>query len=290
MTIFIRAAFLLSSVLLLLLYPVYAQGPLRQTPAGAGALNINKVNKRAAVSPEQAIKEYEALLRQNPKDPIVLNNLGAMYFLSDRIFEAQSVLRSAAKLAPDSSQIQVNLAIVLNRSLNPGVAIQTLETILDKQPDEFRAREILCELYQQEGRTAELISCFENLKRAGKLKAASAANYGTALIESGRVDQALKLLKWADTTFTENAGVKNALGVALFRKKKLSQAETSLGRALELRPDVPEVRYNLAVVQMANNKRGLVLEQYNYLKTADPELAGRLYKLLFRDKLISVSP
>lgn len=260
------------------------QGPDPRSPA----LNIEKVNKRPASATEQSIKDYETLLRAEPTDAVLMNNLGAMYFLSDRIFEAQSMLRKAAQRDPESVQIQVNLAIALNRAYNPGLAIATLENVLKKSPADARARQVLCEFYTEVERFRDAITCYDVLESSGKLGSVSASSFGTILMEDGQVDRALRLLTWADSKFPDDPGIKNGLGVALFRKKEYSLAEASLRRAVELGPRIPQVRYNLAITQIATNKRGAVLEQYKYLKTADPDLAGKLFKILFRDKVISV--
>lgn len=253
-------------------------------------LSIEKINKRPLSATERAIKEYERLVASNPSDAIVLNNLGVLYFSGRRMFEAQSMIRKAASLAPKSAQIRTNLAVVLNKTYNPGLAIETLESVLAGEPDFHRARQVLCELYAQQERSGEALACYGALRGADKLDAVSASNYGTSLIANEELERAIELLRWADAKFPPDAGVKNGLGVALFRKKKYADAEKNLQKAVELEPRATQLRYNLAMAQMANNKRGAVLEQYNYLKTSNPELAGELYKIIFRDRVVSAAP
>lgn len=253
------------------------------------AMGIDKVNKRpAAISVERAIKEYEALMVKSPSDPIILNNLGANYYIAGRYYEAQSLIRKAAERAPDSALISINLAIAYNKVYNPALAITTLEGVLKRHPEQKRARPILCDLYGQEKRNKEAAGCYETVGRTQKLDALAAANFGTVLLELGEVDSALRVLQPAEAEFPNDPGLKNGLGVALFRKKKYSQAEVYLARAVEMRPDALQLRFNLAVAQMMTQNRGSALEQYRYLKNADPELAGKLYKLIFGDKLVFV--
>jgi Flp pilus assembly protein TadD len=287
-----NAARRLTSVIIILTSSAYSQNIANRqnTQIHNSAINIDKVNKRPLTSIEGSTKEYEKLVAASPSDAIALNNLGVMYFLGGRNYEAQSVLRRAVLLAPKTSQIRVNLAVALNKTYNPGLAIETLEAILKDDPTYHRARQVLCEYYAQQSRIKEAIPCYEFLKANGRLWAVSAANFGAILLESDQVDRALEVLRWADMQFPDDAGIKNGLGVALFRKNRFSLAEMSLQRAVELAPAAPQVRYNLAITQIAANKRGAVLEQYKYLKVSDPELAGKLYKLLYRDKIISIGP
>ena len=286
---FPNAARAFSFLLIFFVTPVVSQSTarLQSSKVSETAINIEKVNKRPSAPAATLIQDYEKLLKAKPNDPVLLNNLGANYFLAGRTFEAQSLLRKAVQRAPKLTQIRVNLAVVMNKTYNPGLAIELLEEVLKQDPQFFRAREILCEIYEQEKQLAETISCFEILEKSGALKAVAAANYATALIENKELGRALSVLEQADLKFPNVAGIKNGLGVALFMKKNYKVAEAHLRRAVELEPEVAQVRYNLAMAQIMTNKRGAVLEQYKFLKTSDPELAGKLFKILFKDKVIS---
>ena len=283
-------AFLL--VLILSVTPSFSQSTARHQGSNVreAPINIGKANKRPIAPAEVAIREYEFLIKSKPNDPVVLNNLGVNYFLAGRIFEAQSLIRKAVQRAPDSTRIRVNLAVVLNKTYNPGLAIELLEAVLKQEPQLARAREVLCDIYGQEERNAEAITCFGILESSGELEATEATIYGKILIEDKQIDKGLAVLRQADLKFPDDPGIKNGLGVAFFLKKKYETAETHLRRAVELEPNAAQLRYNLAMVQMMTNKRGAVLEQYKFLKTCDPELASQLYKLLFRNKVISANP
>lgn len=289
---FLYAAGASSLVLVFLIVTALPQSTARHQNVNVRetAINLEKVNKRPGSPIEIAIKKYEGLLRSKPDDATILNNLGTNYFLAGRIFEAQSLLRKAVQLSPETTQISINLAIVLNRTYNPALAIETLQGVLKQEPGSVRATEVLCEVYGQEKMNSKAVACYDVLDKNGDLTAVEAANYATALLESDEIGRALSMLRRADTKFPDDAGIKNGLGVALYLNKKYAQAETQLRRAVELEPDATQLRYNLAMTQLVTNKRGAVLEQYNYLKTSDPELAGKLYELIFRDKIISAKP
>ena len=119
-------------VIIALVPPAASQSPTRLQSSNVRetAINIEKVNKRPGSSVELAIKNYEKLIKSKPNDAVILNNLGANYFLAGRVFEAQSFLRKAAERAPELTQIRVNLAVVLNKTYNPELAIETLEGVL----------------------------------------------------------------------------------------------------------------------------------------------------------------
>ena len=293
MTSFVAAApFVLIAVLLsaadsIAQKPARASNPGREGPAIA----IEKVNKRpTGKSSAQAISWYEGLLRKEPANAVVLNNLGALYFTAGRFYEAQSLIRRAAQNARDSAQIHINLAVAYNKSLNPGLAISTLEGVLQKDPSDARALAFLCDIYSEQDQDREAVECYERFMRSQKLDAVSATNFGTVLLDLGEIKRALEVMQEADGRFPNDPGLKNGIGIALYHRKKFTEAEKYLARAVELRPKEALIRYNLALLQVVTKKRGAALEQYRYLKTADPELAGALYKALFRDKLVFVDP
>jgi len=255
-----------------------------------GAVNIEKANNRPITEVEASIKEYEALVTASPDDAVILNNLGVMYYLAGRYYEAQSMIRKAAFREPKSFQIRTNWALALNKTHNPAYAISMLENVLNEDPNQHRTRQALCEIYLQEDRKTEAYECYETMRSNGKLGALSAANFSVVMLDRGEVDRAIELLRWADANFPPEAGVKNSLGIALYQKRKYADAERNLQQAVDLEPRRAKVRYNLAIVQMATQKRAAVLEQYKFLKTSNPELAGELYKVIYRDKIVSAAP
>ena len=254
------------------------------------AVNIEKANERPLSEVEASIKEYEALLTESPDDAVILNNLGVMYYLAGRYYESQSMIRKAAFQEPTSFQIRTNWALALNKTHNPAYGISMLENVLREDPKQHRTRHALCEIYLQEDRKKEAYECFETMRSYGELGALSAANFSVIMLDRGEVDRAIELLSWADANFPPEVGVKNSLGIALYRKKKYADAERNLQQAVELEPKRAKVRYNLAIIQMATRNRGAVLEQYKFLKTSNPELAGELYKFIYRDKIVSAAP
>ena len=285
----VRSSFLVAS---LLAAPAAAQLSNNRPAAEprANPVAIEKVNKRPLSRIESSINEYQKLLATTPGDAVILNNLGAMYFLAGRYYESQSTIRKAAQRAPRSLPIRVNLAIALNKTYNPTLAITTLQGVLKEDPKQDRAQQVLCEIYLHEDLKSDALACYQVLRSSGKMEALAAANYSTLLLDSGDVDGAFDVLRWADENLPADAGVKNGLGVVLFRKKKYADAEKNLQQAVVLEPAAAQARFNLAMAQMANNKRSAVLDQYNFLKRSNPELAGKLYKIIFRDKMVSAAP
>lgn len=68
--------------------------------------------------------------------------------------------------------------------------------------------------------------------------------------ENGRVELALRELLTAQRLDPESPRIQHALGIAYLQKGKEAEAEQHLKRALELRPDYQDARYNLSTLYM----------------------------------------
>ncbi len=65
-------------------------------------------------------------------------------------------------------------------------------------------------------------------------------------------------------------------------------AVTMFKKGVEADPGSGELRFNLAVAQLANGNKEGALSQYRVLKVEDAKLADQLYRILFHDKVIFV--
>ena len=86
-----------------------------------------------------------------------------------------------------------------------------------------------------------------------------------------------------------DATVLNALGVVYFTKKRYDEAVDSFKNAVETNPDLSELRFNLAIAELACKNKPAALSQYNILKKDNSKLADQLYQAMFSDKVINVS-
>ena len=80
----------------------------------------------------------------------------------------------------------------------------------------------------------------------------------------------------------------NVLGFAYYQKKHYQQAVDAFKQGVELEPDSPNLRYNLAMALTATDDRIGALSQYKLVKEKDAQVADKLYRNLYRDKIIYV--
>jgi uncharacterized protein HemY len=80
----------------------------------------------------------------------------------------------------------------------------------------------------------------------------------------------------------------NALGMIRFHTKHFKAAAEAFKQAVQLAPEQNEVRFNLALAQLAAQNKPGALSQYRLLSESDPELAQKLYRIIYRDKILFV--
>lgn len=88
----------------------------------------------------QAIKTLDWILKENPKRPVALNNLGFAYALQGQLEQAEALYAQAIALDPDYELALLNMAAArLARGDRPG-AKKMLKRVLSINPENMQAR------------------------------------------------------------------------------------------------------------------------------------------------------
>lgn len=146
-----------------------------------------------------------------------------------------------------------------SRAGRDALHIAQLEHSLEKRPGEWRARGELGRLLLARGdlRRAEmeLSRALEEAPPEASELGGILTHLGQVLGRTGRVDEALPLLKRAVDTSPDAPATHTNLGVALLAHGRIGEAEGEFRRALELDPSSPEALLNLARVLGATGRR-----------------------------------
>jgi tetratricopeptide (TPR) repeat protein len=87
-----------------------------------------------------------------------------------------------------------------------------------------------------------------------KRQARSHYDIGLDHIKNGQVELGLRELLQAERLDPQNELIQNSLGVTYYQKSRAVEGESHLRRALELRPDFHEARFNLAVLLLREER------------------------------------
>lgn len=124
---------------------------------------------------DQAVREFDSVLKRNPNEPVALRGLGYA-FLQDRNFaRAAEFLSPAERGNPEDARVQYYAAMLIKEEAGPGgrpagdsiaVMQQKLKEALAREPDYAAAYQLLALTYEWQGNNDKSV---EAIKRAAQL-------------------------------------------------------------------------------------------------------------------------
>lgn len=206
------------------------------------------------------------------------------------LFEAAApYFEKAAQASKVSPTTWLNLSIVYYHLERYSDALASARQALRLDNVNRRVKIQVCNMTNYSKHYREALACFAELEKTGKLDDQDRANYGMAAIGSGDLSRALSLIGPIAAKEPYNATLQNALGVISYNKKDLPQAIAYFKRAIETDPGEGLYRYNMAIAQMSGKNRAAVLSQYHLLEGSNPDLAAKLRRIIFGNKLVFVN-
>jgi tetratricopeptide (TPR) repeat protein len=181
--------------------------------------------------PEQAIAEYKAAIRANPRYPETYAELGSLLVTQGEFDDAIANYRKAIALNPSFAELRRTLAELLFNLDRVDEAIVEYRAALDLSPDNAEAWYDL----------------------------------GRALAGQGLADEGLAAYRRALEIDPGLAEARVNLGVQLQAKGRVQEAEQAFRQAIDANPNLFEAHYNLANVLAA---RGEIDEAIRSLSTA----------------------
>jgi tetratricopeptide (TPR) repeat protein len=243
-------AFSMILVILLLTCAIASSGqsaaPQRAAELLEKGLEYTKANQF-----DKAIEMFEQSLKIHP-NPAAYNNIGVSLTSLARLEEAIRYLKKAIELNEGSARLHRNLGNAYYRAGKLSEASAEYEEALRLTPDYVTA-------------------CFE---------------FGVVLADRGLYTEAFAVLEKATRLDPKNALAHYALGYAFFSAGQYKRAGPTVLQAVALDPDLGEARFLLAVTHLRLKQRDAALNEYRFLQTSNPALAGELYKILFADKIV----
>jgi tetratricopeptide (TPR) repeat protein len=236
---------------------------------------------------QEAISEYQIAIRQSPQLVGTRLNLALAYYKMGRISDASLELEEVHKEAPTNHQANLLLADCYLRMGRENDVIRVLEPEHTLYPDDLaicymlgtaliRAKraqegEVLVDRILRNGDSAEAHLMLGEAKmdvsdfagaRTEFAKAVALnpklgdahALYARALMMTGDSDLSAREFKAALVYEPYNFDANLQLGAAARLQENYKEAESYLLRAQETRPDDPGVRYQLALVDIDENK------------------------------------
>jgi Flp pilus assembly protein TadD len=252
--------------------PAAAVTPLERAaelmPEDARTKWLLGVALESSEKPEAAIKQYEAAVKLNDKDPDIWDSLGFALLRAGRINDAQEALRRALALGPmkgAAAETHKGLAQVYIAEKKLDAAATELSAYLEARPHDTAARveyaSVLVDLQRDDAALAELdraaTAGTENL-RALKLRALIA-------FRTKHYDDALRALQKAIVLAPQDPDLTAQLGHIYLEKKDYAHAVNVLVVAFKMNPSSNDVLGDLITAQYLNKNYAATLQGLDIL-------------------------
>jgi len=198
-----------------------------------------------------AFAAYEKALKLNPNSTRTLNNLGSLYVAQNKLDLAEKEFKKVLLLEAGNRDANYNLGLLLMARGSPAAAILHFQRI---HPADVATRSNLIRAYVRAGRTAEGLKLADDLSTENKDDVQLQFTLGVLLASEKQYRAAQLELEKANALKPETPEILYNLGLAYLRSGDTAKAELVLNRALKLKPDSTEILSLLAQVYQEQNR------------------------------------
>jgi tetratricopeptide (TPR) repeat protein len=249
---------------------------LGDMPGGNGSDNVLKL----------AIEQYEQIVKIEPDNVDDHLLLGRLYRLNNDLQKAESELKTAVKLDPNSEEAVTTLAMLYTDEGDTSHALQVLKSV----PDASRSAKLYSALgtaYEQRKDYKDAIEAFRKAVMLDRDNLDAIRGLAENLMNDGQYDAALEQYKVIVDSNPEDAQTYVRMSEIYRHQGKYDQALESLKKADALVPDMAAVAYNMAAVYEAQGRYddAIKLLQDLLKKTDSNQQEDRNNRSIFLERL-----
>jgi len=170
-------------------------------------------------------------------------------------------------------------SMTIQRNRDYRSALTIWQDTMEKRPDNARAYNNLGLALVQLGKVQEAIGQYEQALRIKPDYAEAHNNLGVILTRQGRLPEAISQLEQALGLAPDLADTHYNLGIALVQQGKLQEAIGHYEQALRINPDYADAHNNLGAALMGQGKPAEAIGQYEQALRIKPDFADAHYNL-----------
>ncbi len=204
---------------------------------------------------QDAIGQYEEVLRLNPRDPNAPVNLANALMRTGRFEEAIGHYEQALRIDPNDAHAHYNLGVSLCKLGQLKQSIGHFEQALRIEPDYAEAHYILGSVLFDQGRAPEAIGHWEQALKIKPAYAEAHYNLANALLRGGRFEEAIEHYDQALKIRPTYAEAHYNLGIALEQVGRVQAAIEHYEQAVQLRPDFVELQKRLDMLRAGSQRQ-----------------------------------
>jgi len=224
------------------------------------ALVFNKTGDNRQEQLEEAQKICADVLYENPANPDFIGMRGIIDLQLGKTKEAEDWMEKALILAPQSTVIIYNYAMILMAQKKFAVALPLMLRVVALKPDHAKAHWHIGKALSKTGDSAGALAAFNKALEINPQDAEVLNDKGNTLKETGRLSEAATCYEQALILKPNHYGYMNNLGVIHYLQNNLDSAAVFFQQALAIRPGNPEALSNLStILRLKGNLEGAIL-------------------------------
>jgi tetratricopeptide (TPR) repeat protein len=227
------------------------QEELEKNPSSLEGYNLLGIIYTDEKDFANAFAAYEKALKLSPNSTRTLNNLGSLYVAQNKLDLAEKEFKKVLLLESGNRDANYNLGLLLMARGSPAAAILHFQRI---HPADVATRSNLIRAYLRASRTAEGLKLADDLSTENKDDVQLQFTLGVLLASEKQYRAAQRELEKANALKPETPEILYNLGLAYLRSGDPAKAELVLNRALKLKPDSTETLSLLAQVYQEQNR------------------------------------
>ena len=224
-----------------------------------------------------ALKQLDAVLRQNPKHVVALNMKGEVMMAEDKSRQAEQVFNRALLVDPNFPLLYRNLAAVKLLQKDPDSAIETYKKGIEATGHEPRLVYDLASLYESLGEMDLAIQQYDYLYKKDPTSQPVANNMAMLLVTYKNDQPSLERAKTliGPLKNSKNPSYLDTVGWVLYKNGEYDSAITSLKDALVRAPNQPILHYHLGMAYYSNGNKVLAKENLGIAVNNKQKFAGK---------------
>jgi len=228
-----------------------------------------RLNYANTLPPEEAVKEYEEILKRDPYNRFVLNALADSLIKLGRYKEAEEALRLSGSIAIEDANIRAKAELCIKEK-DYACALAYLDELIRREPGNSKAYFLLGLVYEEIGSMEEAERAYRESLRLEPDNVDTLINLGNLVAMKGRLKESLDLLNKAKSLKPDLPSIYINLGVTYAEMGDYEKALWNLDRALRLEPRSPDAWFNKGMLLLQAGMRDEGLRAIKKTLEIDP--------------------
>lgn len=227
----------------------------------------------------QAIKQYQKAIRENPEFIEAYNNIGAAYGMLRQPQDAIQYFQKVAKVDPDYPKIYYEIAVSHSIAGQHREAIDYYQKSVQRNPDFAEAYNNIGVAYASLGSYQQAIVSYQKGIQKDPMLARIYNNLGTAYGKLNRHRESIIYFQKAiqkSHNFTE---AYNNLGAVYGSSGNYQQAINYCQQAIQINQDFSKAYYNLGVAYASTGRHQAAVKFFKKAIKTNPNYADAYYSL-----------